>query len=81
MKISVAMATYNGEKYIKEQLQSILQQTMPVDEIIISDDGSSDATLVYIDEFISAMKIGGVHLFDYLEIIHDMDTVAILNGH
>lgn len=45
MKISVAMATYNGEKYIKEQLDTILNQTVPVDEIIVSDDGSKDSTL------------------------------------
>ena len=43
--ISVAMATYNGEKYIVEQLDSILNQTMPVDEIIIFDDKSTDLTL------------------------------------
>ncbi|WP_281509083.1 glycosyltransferase, partial [Faecalibaculum rodentium] len=36
------MAVYNGEKYLKTQLESILSQTEPVDEIIIVDDGSSD---------------------------------------
>ena len=40
-KISVAMATYNGEKYIKEQIDSIIHQTVEVDEIVISDDGSN----------------------------------------
>lgn len=39
------MATYNGEKFIKKQLESILNQTVEVDEIIISDDNSSDNTL------------------------------------
>ena len=43
--ISVAMATYNGEKYIKEQLESILKQLNKNDEIIISDDGSTDNTI------------------------------------
>ena len=51
-KISVAMATYNGEKYIEEQLMSILQQTRPVDEIIICDDRSGDGTADLINEFI-----------------------------
>lgn len=37
--ISVCIATYNGEKYIKEQLQSILPQLSENDEVIISDDG------------------------------------------
>lgn len=39
------MATYNGEKYIKEQLDSILSQLSSQDEVIISDDGSTDDTL------------------------------------
>lgn len=44
-KISVAMCTYNGELYISEQLVSILNQTILPDEIIISDDNSSDKTI------------------------------------
>ena len=44
-KISVAIATYNGEQYIKEQLFSILVNLGDNDEIIISDDGSTDSTL------------------------------------
>lgn len=45
MKCSVAMSTYNGSAYLKEQLDSILAQTRPVDEIVISDDASSDDTM------------------------------------
>lgn len=41
-KISVAIATYNGEKFIEEQLNSILRNSVKPDEIIISDDGSKD---------------------------------------
>ena len=44
MKYSVAMCTYNGSEFIQEQLSSILNQTLPVDEIVICDDGSSDNT-------------------------------------
>ena len=43
--LSVVVCTYNGAKYIQEQLDSILGQTMPVDEIVICDDGSTDDTL------------------------------------
>ena len=43
--VSVCMATYNGAEYIQEQLQSILSQIGLEDEIVISDDGSTDATL------------------------------------
>ena len=55
--ISVAMATYNGEKFIEEQLESILKQTYPVDEIIIRDDISSDNTAAVIQAFIKNKKI------------------------
>lgn len=43
--ISVCMATYNGERYIKRQLTSILSQLNDKDEVIISDDGSTDNTI------------------------------------
>ncbi|MES1255851.1 MAG: glycosyltransferase family 2 protein [Acidobacteriota bacterium] len=43
--VSVAMATYNGAKYLRAQLESILGQTHPVAELVISDDGSTDGTL------------------------------------
>lgn len=46
--ISVCMATYNGASFIEEQLKSILSQLAPCDEVIVSDDGSSDATLARI---------------------------------
>lgn len=52
MKISVAMATYNGEKYVIEQLNSILSQSLKVDEVIICDDRSDDNTVTVINEFI-----------------------------
>ena len=39
------MATYNGEKYLYEQLDSIRCQTMPPDEVIICDDCSKDSTV------------------------------------
>lgn len=44
-KISVAIASYNGEAYLSQQLDSILGQSVPPDEIVISDDGSTDRTL------------------------------------
>ncbi len=50
MKISVCIPTYNGEKYIIEQLLSILPQLKETDEIIVSDDHSTDKTLELIRE-------------------------------
>lgn len=51
MKISICIATYNGEKYLKEQLDSILCQLTKNDEIIISDDGSTDNTISIISSY------------------------------
>ena len=51
-KISVAMATYNGEKYIREQLNSIANQVILPDEVVICDDASSDSTVNIIKEFL-----------------------------
>ena len=49
--ISVAMATYNGEKYIAKQLESILAQTYGPIEIVITDDASTDNTVQLIEKF------------------------------
>ena len=51
MKISVAMATYNGAQYIQEQLQSFVDQTRQPDELIITDDCSTDQTEAIVREF------------------------------
>ena len=45
VRVSVCVATYNGEKYIKEQIGSIITQLTEEDEIIISDDHSTDGTI------------------------------------
>ncbi|MBO7453027.1 MAG: glycosyltransferase family 2 protein [Clostridiales bacterium] len=45
MKVSVVVCTYNGEKYISDQLKSIVAQTRKVDEIILCDDNSTDQTV------------------------------------
>lgn len=49
--ISVCMATYNGGKYIREQIDSILPQLSSTDELIISDDGSTDDTVEIIKSY------------------------------
>ena len=50
MLVSVALCTFNGSQYLKEQILSILNQDSPVNEIVISDDGSTDGTLSIIGE-------------------------------
>lgn len=49
--ISVAMATYNGEKYLEEQIESILSQTLKPAEIIICDDQSTDGTKAILEKY------------------------------
>jgi len=51
MNLSIALATYNGAVYLKEQLESIAAQTRTPDELVISDDQSTDDTLRVIEEF------------------------------
>ncbi|WP_164667663.1 glycosyltransferase [Virgibacillus doumboii] len=52
MRISVVIATYNGEKYIEEQLLSIMNQSRQPDEVLIRDDLSTDDTVNKIKKFI-----------------------------
>lgn len=49
--VSIAMASYNGERFIAEQLESILHQTYPNIEIIIVDDCSKDGTIAIIQQY------------------------------
>ena len=49
--ISVAMCTYNGAKYLPEQLKSIADQIVPVDELVVCDDGSRDDTIAVLKTF------------------------------
>jgi glycosyltransferase involved in cell wall biosynthesis len=51
MQISVAMCTYNGARFLREQLDSIATQTRPPDELVISDDQSTDTTRDIIADF------------------------------
>ncbi|MBO7636811.1 MAG: glycosyltransferase family 2 protein [Paludibacteraceae bacterium] len=50
-RVSVCMATYNGEKYIRRQMETILRQLGDEDEVVISDDSSTDGTLSIIESF------------------------------
>ena len=57
--ISVAMATYNGEKYIIEQLDSIRNQSLTPDEVVICDDRSTDHTVSLIETYIDKYSLNG----------------------
>ncbi|WP_051416462.1 glycosyltransferase family 2 protein [Asinibacterium sp. OR53] len=59
--ISVVMATYNGERFIGAQLNSILEQTYPNLELIIVDDGSTDGTANLLKQY--AERFNNIRLF------------------
>lgn len=50
-RVSVAMATYNGEKYLREQLDSLYSQSIVPDEIVVCDDCSNDKTIEILEEY------------------------------
>lgn len=58
--ISVCMPTYNGEKFIRIQLESILSQLGNDDEIVISDDSSTDKTV----EITKSFNDSRIHLLE-----------------
>ena len=50
-RVSVAMSTHNAATYVSEQLESLVNQTRPPDELVISDDGSTDDTVDILQRF------------------------------
>ena len=70
MEISVALCAYNGAPYIREQLDSILDQTRTPDEIVICDDGSTDGTLEILSEYRNRNK-------DTIEIHSNKQNIGI----
>lgn len=93
--ISVVMATYNGEKYIEQQLLSILSQLASDDEMIVSDDHSKDGTLYIVARLADArIKVvkpsvpqGPIHNFEHalgcatkdIVVLSDQDDVWLEN--
>jgi glycosyltransferase involved in cell wall biosynthesis len=57
MRTSVAICTYNGADFLPAQLESIVQQTLPPDEIIVCDDASTDKTRALLESFARTSSI------------------------
>lgn len=81
--VQILMSTYNGEKYLCAQLDSILKQTYPSISILIRDDGSSDGTLSILQEY--AKKYDNVTYYEgknvgatqsFLQLLRDSDEHA-----
>lgn len=51
MRVSVALSTYNGERFLPAQLESLAAQTRVPDELVVRDDGSTDASLEVVERF------------------------------
>lgn len=62
MKTSVVISAYNGKRYIIEQLESIRQQSQPVDEVLIADDCSTDGTPELVQAYIDQHHLAGWHV-------------------
>jgi len=73
MKISIAMTTYNGERFLAEQLDSIFAQSRLPDELIVCDDGSSDDTQQLLQDY------AGRSPFEMRVVVNDKRLGAIKN--
>jgi glycosyltransferase involved in cell wall biosynthesis len=88
MKISIAMCTYNGAEFLPAQLQSIITQSRPPDEIVICDDGSTDGTRAVLETFkkessipitlhINDLNLGSVKNFERSITLCTGDVIAL----
>ena len=88
MKISVAMCTYNGARFLREQLESILAQTRKPDEVIVCDDHSSDESIDLINNFrsrapfpvrvqLNETRIGSTKNFERAISLANGDVIAL----
>jgi glycosyltransferase involved in cell wall biosynthesis len=79
-RVSVVLTTCNSERFLEGQLSSILQQTRPVDEIVVGDDASTDATRSILKEFLSAAPMEthviARHVSSRLPGQHRVDSTA-----
>jgi glycosyltransferase involved in cell wall biosynthesis len=83
MRMSIAMATYNGAKYIQEQLKSLSEQTILPYELVVCDDGSTDDTLTIVRKYAKSAPFA-VRVFQNEENLHYtgnfMKAASLCNG-
>lgn len=88
MRLSVALCTYNGERFLQEQLDSLAAQTRPPDELIVSDDCSTDGTRRLVESFAGAssfpvrlsvndVNVGTARNFDHAVKLCSGDVIAL----
>jgi glycosyltransferase involved in cell wall biosynthesis len=75
--VSIVLGTYNGEKYLKEQIDSILWQTYSNIELIIADDCSTDGTRAVLNEYVDTY--GNIHVYfneTNLGLVHNFEKAV-----
>jgi glycosyltransferase involved in cell wall biosynthesis len=84
--VSVAIATYNGEKYLREQVESILAQSYRPIQVVVTDDCSTDGTRQILEEYqkqghlsfqINENRLGYVKNFEKAILLCDGDFIAL----
>ncbi len=56
-RVAIVMCTYNGEQFLREQMDSLLAQTYPISQILVQDDGSTDGTMAILEQYAAANPI------------------------
>lgn len=81
--ISIILNVYNGEKYIKRCVESVLAQTYQNFELLIIDDGSTDSTAKIIDSYPPTVNVKVFHtefILKYWALEHGINWYVLLNG-
>ncbi|WP_350347309.1 glycosyltransferase family 2 protein [Agromyces sp. G08B096] len=69
LRVSVVVATHNGTRFLESQLRSILRQQRPIDEVVLSDDASTDGTI----------ELARATIESYRDPTHQLDLVVLTN--
>lgn len=69
------MCTYNGARFLREQLLSVLNQSLPISELVVSDDGSTDDTLAVVREVLDVF--GSTHRAPALVVLHNETPLGV----
>ena len=77
-RVSVALCSYNGGRFLHEQLSSLDGQTRLPDEIVISDDGSEDNTVAIIHDFIARTSVPVVFRRNKVRLGHCQNFAATI---
>jgi glycosyltransferase involved in cell wall biosynthesis len=78
IKIAVVMTTYNGERYLEQQIESILSQSLSPDTLIVCDDRSTDSTVEILDKYQRQGKLTYVVNAEQLGLIENFKKAVSL---